>query len=247
MLRDGTSAVVRTVRPEDKQLLREGFERLSPESRYRRFLSAKQRLTEAELRYLTEVDGTTHVAIGALRRDPAGDLPDGRERYEGLGIGRFICLDDAPDVAEAAIAVVDTAQGNGLGSLLLRRLVEAAVERGVRRFRCVVLASNDPMRRLLEGLDLEVNESHDGDLLLVDVPLPESVAIEDDSAQPDEAHQSRSRAFDSLRRLLRLAAEGLFAIRGRVAAFGLGAGREALDSGTVGDSQDETKRSQREG
>ena len=220
MLQDGSRALVRTIRPEDKALLREGFDRLSPESRYRRFLGAKSRLSEQELRYLTEVDGTHHFAIGAARLDDAAQI------VEGLGIARFIRLAEAPEIAEAAVAVVDPAQGIGLGGILLRRLVEAAIERGVTRFRCVVLASNDPMRHLLEGLGLEVSEGHDGDLLLVDVPLPESIGPEPEHAGPTDggARVAWQVTFESLRRLFRLAAEGLFAIRGRVASVaGLGA------------------------
>ncbi|MCC7535988.1 MAG: GNAT family N-acetyltransferase [Deltaproteobacteria bacterium] len=223
VLRDGSRALVRTVRPEDKGLLREGFDRLSPESRYRRFLGAKQRLSDAELRYLTEVDGTSHFAIGALRR--VGN--DGHSHDEGLGIARFIRLPEDPDVAEAAIAVVDTAQGQGLGSLLLRRLVEAAVERGVRHFRCVVLASNDPMRHILESLGLEVRESHDGDLLLVDVPLPDSLPLETEVAPSTDEGAPWKSTFEALLRLLRLAAEGILAIRGRVSVLGLGGDEEA--------------------
>ena len=50
-LRDGTPVLVRPVRPNDKDLLRQGFDRLSPASRYRRFLAPVDELSEAELRY----------------------------------------------------------------------------------------------------------------------------------------------------------------------------------------------------
>lgn len=213
VLRDGTRAQLRCVRAEDKELLREGFARLSPESRYRRFLSAKNHLSDHELRYLTEVDGDRHFAIGARRLDA-----DGVEA-EGLAIARYVRLPEQPEVAEAAIAVVDPMQGQGLGTLLLRRLVEAAIERGVKRFRCVVLASNDPMRHLLESLGLEVQESHDGDLLLVDVPLPEAMPPDAAEANPTAATHAWLGALETLGRLLRMAAEGLLAIRGRIAVL----------------------------
>lgn len=44
-LRDGTEVVVRPIRADDKELLRRGFLRLSPESRYRRFFAAKHDLS----------------------------------------------------------------------------------------------------------------------------------------------------------------------------------------------------------
>jgi hypothetical protein len=79
MLRDGHAVTLRLVRATDKELLRRGFERMSPESRYRRFFAAKKTLSEAELVYLTELDGLNHFAIAATL-----DEPEGTE--EGVGI-----------------------------------------------------------------------------------------------------------------------------------------------------------------
>src|SRR5512141_853673 len=86
-LRDGTRVVLRHVRPEDADTLRRGLTRLSPESRYRRFLEQVSQLTDAQVEYLTRVDGQDHVAIGAV-------TPDG----EGAGIARFVRLPGEPQV-----------------------------------------------------------------------------------------------------------------------------------------------------
>jgi GNAT superfamily N-acetyltransferase len=141
-LRDGTIAVLRCIRPDDKELLRRGFLQLSPESRYRRFFAAKQDLSADELRYLTEVDGVRHFALGAVTED----------EHDGLGVARYVQLVHEPGVAEAAVAVADDRQGQGLGSLLFQRLVAAAAERGVRRIRCEMLASNQGMAELVRSL-----------------------------------------------------------------------------------------------
>jgi GNAT superfamily N-acetyltransferase len=140
-LSDGTSVQLRLVRPSDATLLRDGFLQLSPQSRYLRFLGPRDKLSEAELHYLTDLDGVNHFALGALRVDAIG-------REEGLGVARFVRFDDEPDVAEPAVTVIDAVQGQGLGTLLLARLVEAAVERGVRCFRCEFLAGNARVREL---------------------------------------------------------------------------------------------------
>jgi hypothetical protein len=103
-LRDGTRIVVRLIRSDDKDLLRAGFDRLSPASRYARFLAPKASLSDDELRYLCEVDQENHVAIGAVRED---------DPAFGLGIARFIRQLDQPDIAEAAIAVADEVQHRG--------------------------------------------------------------------------------------------------------------------------------------
>ncbi|MGZ4307295.1 MAG: hypothetical protein ACXVSL_20780, partial [Solirubrobacteraceae bacterium] len=55
-LRDGSQVRVRQGHASDKELLRRGFERLSAESRYRRFLASMPELSEAMLSYLTDVD-----------------------------------------------------------------------------------------------------------------------------------------------------------------------------------------------
>ena len=142
-LRDGTNIVVRLLRPEDRTLLKTGFEKLSPESRYARFFAPKATLTDDELDYLCNIDHQTHFAIGALQ-----ELPDGS--YVGLGIARFIKVADG--CAEAAIAVADEMHGRGLGRLLFLRLCAAALERDIATFKCEVLGSNASMKHLLDAI-----------------------------------------------------------------------------------------------
>ncbi|HTE53454.1 MAG TPA: hypothetical protein VK698_21515, partial [Kofleriaceae bacterium] len=92
VLEDGTVVHLRLIQPDDKALMLDAWERLSPESRYRRFFSAKTALTPDELRYLTELDHVSHLAIGAsCERDG---------RTVALGVARFIRLVDRPEVAD---------------------------------------------------------------------------------------------------------------------------------------------------
>lgn len=165
-LRDGKRLRLRPLRPDDKARLVEGFERLSPESRYRRFFTGKDRLTDAELRYFTEVDGIDHFALGVAEIDDSGG--DG----PGVGIGRFVRLADDPDVAEPAVAVVDAMHGNGLGRLLMLRLCAAAAERGIRYFHADFLADNTPMRELLQRISDDVEFSADGSVVTCRMRLP---------------------------------------------------------------------------
>src|SRR5208283_3098574 len=113
-LADGREVRLRPVKAGDKTLFLEALKRLSPESRYSRFLAAKSNLSDRELHYLTEIDGVNHFALGAL----AGF---GKDR-KGLGVARFVRFPEEPDVADAAIVVTDDAQGQGLGRLLFLRL-----------------------------------------------------------------------------------------------------------------------------
>src|SRR5439155_664837 len=125
------------LRRADREKLVAAFDRLSPESRYRRFFTAMPRLPEKLLRSLLDIDGWNHLAIGAetVTTDPA--------EAEGVGIARFIRLKDEPAVAEAAVTVVDHMQRRGLGKLLVSALAQAARERGITRFRAEVLRTNE--------------------------------------------------------------------------------------------------------
>jgi GNAT superfamily N-acetyltransferase len=161
-LRDGTKVLVRPIQPEDKGLLLRGFEQLSELSRYRRFLAPVPKLSDAQLRYLTEVDHVDHEAIVAV---------DAGAPERGYGVARYVRLRDDPSVGEAAVTVIDEFQGRGLGTLLLVLLARAAIEHGIRRFRAFVLEENRPMRDLLVSLGADVGHDSPG-LLRMDTPLP---------------------------------------------------------------------------
>lgn len=141
-LRDGARVRLRPIAPEDKPALAASFERLSAESRYRRFFTSKTELSAAELDYLVDVDHTNHEAIIAV--DPSS----GR----GLGVARYIRSTDDAGLAEVAVTVVDDWQGRGLGRALLQRLTYRARREGVRRFSALVQAENRASLGLLEGV-----------------------------------------------------------------------------------------------
>src|SRR5438105_4262778 len=94
--------------------------------------------------------------------------------YAGIGIGRWIRLQDDPRTADAAVAVLDEFQGQGIGRALLRLLAEAAIDRGIDRFRGEVLADNEPMLALLERFGA-VTTAREGPVLEVSLPLPKTL------------------------------------------------------------------------
>ena len=145
-LRDGSTVLIRQVRRTDAPLLADGFARLSARSRQMRFLGNKHTLSEAELRYLTEVDHHDHEALGALC--PA----DGR----GVGIARYVRDTDDPRAAEIAVTIADDWQGRGLGTELLARLSDRARQAGISRFTATVSADNVAMPRLLWKMGAEL-------------------------------------------------------------------------------------------
>ena len=161
-LDDGSAVLIRPVEAEDKALFLAGWEHFGDESRYRRFLGGKGNLSEGDLTYFTEVDHVDHEAIGA--RDA--------ETGDGVGVARYVRLPGTPDVAEAAVAVVDDWQHRGVGGELLRRLTDRARETGVQRFQARLLARNRGMLALFEDIgELDVKRSGDGQIE-IDVELP---------------------------------------------------------------------------
>ena len=136
-LRDGARVTLHPIAPQDKPLLAASFERLSEESRYRRFFTVKKELSAAELDYLVDVDHSDHEAIIAI--DPSSG--------EALGIARYVRATDDGQVAEVAVTVADDRQGLGLGHALLNRLTYRARREGVRRFTALIQSDN----RLVRG------------------------------------------------------------------------------------------------
>ena len=141
--KSGARVAFRYIRPDDKERLAEAFGSLSPESQYKRFLTAKPRLTSSELRYLTELDGVDHVAVLAVLADDLDHI---------VAVGRFVRLRDLPDTAEVAIVVGDPYQGQGLGRELGRRLADEARARSVRRFTATLLGDNVAAHRLFHAI-----------------------------------------------------------------------------------------------
>ncbi len=198
-LADGSRVVIRSIEPEDGPELRRCFARLSPKSRHQRFLGGVTELTDAMVSYLTDVDGRQHVAVVCTTESL--DL----KTEEGLGVGRFVRLDGEPEVAEAAITVVDDAQGRGIGRLLIRTLATLAIARGVRVFRCEVLADNAGMRHLLEEVGATARPADEGAARLLGAIVDATLVFDVPLAGPADTIEKEP--SHPLRRLLRAVAQ----------------------------------------
>ncbi|HTP21815.1 MAG TPA: GNAT family N-acetyltransferase [Solirubrobacteraceae bacterium] len=162
-LRDGSHVRIRQGHRSDRELLLRGFERLSPESRYRRFLVPMAELTDEMVRYLTEVDHHDHEAMIALDEDTA----------EGIGVARYVRNRDRPNVAELAVTVIDDWQGRGLGTLLVEVLSARAREEGIITFSALMLARNEEMMDLLKHLDAVRIVDQELGTIEIEVPIPD--------------------------------------------------------------------------
>lgn len=134
-LRDGSSARIRPAVSGDAPALLKFFERLSPESRRRRFFSDKLPQPKLVEQLCRNTEPRAAYTLLAVRRH------DGSEQV--LGAATYQVRDDRS--AEPAFAVDDSLQGLGLGTLLLERLALAAVRHGFSRFWAVTHADNQGM------------------------------------------------------------------------------------------------------
>lgn len=149
-LRDGTQLTLRPIRPDDAPRLQALHSRLSPESVRLRFLSVRPVLPPDEARRLATVDYQTQMAIVATREEAGEDVIVAVARYSAT-------QPDRPDEAEAAIVVEDRYQGQGLGTLLVERLLPHARQQGIRTFVAEISGENERIMRFVRrsGLPTE--------------------------------------------------------------------------------------------
>lgn len=141
-LPDGTNVIIRPIRPEDDAIERDFINGLSRDTGYNRLLSGRK-LTPDEIRHLTRIDYDREMAFIAITVD--------RGQGRLLGVARYVR--DADDSgAEFAIVVADAWQHKGVGSLLLRTLLQHAHSAGLARLHGITLATNEAMQNLARRL-----------------------------------------------------------------------------------------------
>jgi GNAT superfamily N-acetyltransferase/predicted CoA-binding protein len=181
VLGDGDTALIRPITPADRDELRAFHERQSPESRYRRYFSAKPTLTDTELDHFTIVDFRDRVALVAERR---GELI-GWASYE-----RWANRDDA----EAAFQVDDRHQGKGVATLLLEHLASIARTNGIHRFTAEVLADNRAMLSVFARAGWPLQRRFDSGVVDVDFELDDTAEFVDTVERREQRADSRAMA-----------------------------------------------------
>lgn len=168
---------LRPLEASDRDLFGPFFERLSPESLYRRFLHPVVRPDQVPLDRLLEIDHRDREAVVAVE---AGEL---------IGVARYARRPES-DVAELALIVADAWQRRGLGSRLLAALADLANAAGIGRFHLSMQADNRPalalLRRFAPGARLELSHG----------VFEATVALKE--WRPDMKHDQRLTALRSL-------------------------------------------------
>jgi acetyltransferase len=166
-LASGETAVIRPIRPEDELRMVRFHEGLSDRSVYLRYfhqVKLSARTDRARLTRICFVDYDREIALVAERRDAASG-----ER-EVMGVARLNKMPGTGD-GEFAVLVADRFQGAGLGSELMRRLIEIARSEGLSRLRADVLSENVGMRRLCARVGVSILPTGDPQLVTAELAL----------------------------------------------------------------------------
>jgi RimJ/RimL family protein N-acetyltransferase len=137
--KDSFTYEVNKITPNSKELIKEGFSKLSNKSVMFRFLELKKHLSEKELEYLSNPDGIKHVAFGAI-------FNDGVEKH-GIGVARYIKTTE--DTAELAVTIIDEFQGKGIGKNLVKIITLYAKKANLKYLIGTVNCYNESMMRIV--------------------------------------------------------------------------------------------------
>ena len=143
-LNDGTLVSIRPIRPEDEPLLVEMHRTLSETSVYYRYFTAfkiDQRIAHERLNRICFIDYDRDIALVAERFNAQTG------RSEIVGVGRLSKLTGSNE-AEFALLVRDAWQGRGLGTQLLRMLIQIARDKKLARITATILSDNRGMQHL---------------------------------------------------------------------------------------------------
>ncbi len=224
VLRDGGTARIRPITPDDAGRLVSFYEQVSDESKYYRFFAPYPRLSDRDVHRFTHHDYVDRVGLAAT----IGGEFIGTVRFDRIGADGRPASGPAEE-AEVAFLVQDAHQGRGVASALLEHIGAVARERDIRRFAAEVLPANTKMIKVFTDVGYQQKRSfEDGSVhLTLDLePTAESLAVQ-------RAREQRAEA----RSVQRLLAPGSVAVIG-VSRSGGGVGAAALrtlrDSGFHG-------------
>ncbi|HEX8822295.1 MAG TPA: bifunctional acetate--CoA ligase family protein/GNAT family N-acetyltransferase [Archangium sp.] len=150
-MKNGEPVQVRPIRPEDEPRMVEFHKTLSEQTvflRYAGMMKLDQRVAHERLARICFNDYAREMALVVERAD-------GANRGEIVGVGRLTKLPGTED-AEFAMLISDAVQRQGLGSEVLRRLVEVGRDWGLRRIVADILPGNGAMQRVSRKLGFDI-------------------------------------------------------------------------------------------
>ncbi len=167
VLRDGSVAQLRPIRPADVAALQEFHRNQSPESIYLRFFAPMKELSTKDAQRFANVDYVERVAL----------VMESNEQL--IGVARYDRLQGPTGAsAEVAFNVSDQFQGRGIGSVLLEHLAAIGRDAGVTEFTADVLPQNRKMMSVFIDAGFEVKHHFDDGVISLAFPIGATDASE---------------------------------------------------------------------
>ena len=158
LLRDGRTAHLRPILPDDDDRLVDFYARVSEESKYYRFFSPMPTLSAKDVHRFTHVDYVHRVAFVVLL---GGQM---------IAVGRYDAAEGSTE-AEVAFLVEDRHQGRGIAQLLLEHLAQAGRERGMEKFNAEVLPDNTKMISTFRDAGYKIASGYEDGVLLLEFAI----------------------------------------------------------------------------
>ena len=160
----GEDIVLRPIRPDDDAAYSSFATRLRPEDLRLRFFNARREIPSAEQARMTHFDYRREIALVAVRGPPSN-------AEEILGVARAVIGANSLE-AEFAIIVRSDVKHDGLGHLLIRRMISYLTDRGLERVVCDVLRENGDMLELAKSQGFVVDTAiYDPEVLRLTLDL----------------------------------------------------------------------------
>lgn len=156
-MKNGEQVLIRPIRPEDEPLMVKFHETLSEKSVYLRYFHMENldaRVAHDRLIRKCFIDYDREIALVADRALPSA------LGHEIMGVGRLSKLRDAKE-GEVAVLVSDRYQNLGLGTELLRRLIQVGHDEELQEIVANVLPENVVMQALADRFGFKVRQTGD--------------------------------------------------------------------------------------
>ena len=165
---DGGPSTIRPIRPEDEPLMVRFHESLSEQSVYMRYfhmLGLSQRTAHERLTRICFIDYDWEMALVAERTNPEA------EEREILGVARLSRRGNVAHEAEFSVLISDRFQRQGLGTLLVSKLLEVGRAEGLHRITADILFENYPMQRIAQKLGFHLHRDTEEMVMKADLDL----------------------------------------------------------------------------
>jgi acetyltransferase len=154
---DGTELVIRPIRPEDEPAMVEYHKNISERSVYLRYLhplALDRRISHDRLSRISFIDYDREMALVVEYAEPQSQLK------HIIGVGRLSKLFGTQD-AEFSLLIVDAFQGKGVGTELLKSLIQVGRDEKVKRIIAYISAENYSMQAIVKRLGFKLHHNMD--------------------------------------------------------------------------------------